>query len=72
MTMVPGVLVRAPSAPVAREDRTSSTRLYLPAFVLAGGTAWLLWIGAGTLERSGNLGATLLDGWAELVLQILL
>ena len=67
MTMVPGVLVRVPSAPIAGERRTSSTRLYLPAFVLAGGTAWLLWIGAGTLERSGHLGATLLDGWAELV-----
>ena len=67
MTMVPGVLVRVPSAPIAGERRTSSTRLYLPAFALAGGTAWLLWFGAGTLERNGSLGATLLDGWAELV-----
>jgi sterol desaturase/sphingolipid hydroxylase (fatty acid hydroxylase superfamily) len=67
MTMAPGVLDPMLSTPVAGEDRTSTRCLYLPAFVLAGGTAWLLWIGAGTLERSGNLAAALVGGWAELV-----
>jgi sterol desaturase/sphingolipid hydroxylase (fatty acid hydroxylase superfamily) len=45
----------------------AGNRLYLPACLLAGGTAWLLWIGATTLERSGSLGTVLLAGWAELV-----
>jgi sterol desaturase/sphingolipid hydroxylase (fatty acid hydroxylase superfamily) len=67
MTMVPGVLDPVVPRPVVGEDRTSTRRLYLPAFAVAGGTAWLLWFGAGTLDRSGSLGATLLGGWAELV-----
>ena len=67
MTMAPGVLEPTVPSAVAGPHRTSTRRLYAPAFAVAGVTAWLLWVGAGTLERNGSLGTALLDGWAELV-----
>ena len=39
----------------------------MPAFLLAGATAWLLWIGLTTLGRRAELGAALGSGWAQLV-----
>jgi len=53
-------------APVTKRDRTKNRRLSIPSVVLTLGTAWLLWIGVTTLERSGRLGATLAAGRAEL------
>ena len=68
MTTVSGALPRMspPGGEPVEPDGTGSRRLrgglYLPSFVLAGGSAWLCWIGVRTLERSGRLGAELAAG----------
>jgi sterol desaturase/sphingolipid hydroxylase (fatty acid hydroxylase superfamily) len=62
--------VVAPPGPALESgtgDSSLPPRLYAPAFVLAGVTGWLLWIGVTTLERNGNLGRSLGSGWAVLV-----
>ena len=46
---------------------TTGGRLYVPAFLLAGATAWLLWIGLSTLGHRATLAAALGSGWAQLV-----
>ena len=71
MTLVTEALDE-PSAPgaveLARADiRTGETRLYVPSLVLAAVTAWLLWTGLTTLERSHGLWSGLAAGRAELV-----
>jgi ornithine lipid hydroxylase len=53
--------------PATRTTSTTGGRLYRPAFLLAGATAWLLWIGLATLGRQARLGAALGSGWAQLV-----
>jgi sterol desaturase/sphingolipid hydroxylase (fatty acid hydroxylase superfamily) len=68
VTIATADLDSRPSPPLARMTAPGRTwrRLYLPAFLLAGGTVWLLWTGAAGLERNGDLGASLGSGWAEL------
>ena len=56
-----------PDVAIATGARSPTTRFYTPAFLLAAATAWVLWIGVTTLQRGGNLTATLGSGWAELV-----
>ena len=46
-------------------------RLSLASFVLAGVTAFLLWIAVTGLLRQGNLGTVLRAGWAELAAPLL-
>jgi sterol desaturase/sphingolipid hydroxylase (fatty acid hydroxylase superfamily) len=70
MTMATGALHEAqspPVAPVAAGVRPCASRFYLPAFVLAGGTVWVLWFGIGMLQRKGSLGTVLAAGRAELI-----
>ena len=49
------------------EIRTGDPHLYVPSLVLAAVTAWLLWTGLTTLERSHGLWSGLAAGRAELV-----
>ena len=68
MTMATETLEPATlSPPAVINDRSRSIRPYLPTFVLAGTTVWLLWVGASTIERTGSLGPVLAAGRAELV-----
>ena len=69
------VLDRPPAALRARVDErawSKRLRLSVPSVVVAGGTAWLVWVGVTTLERSGSLGATLAAGRAEIAAPLLL
>jgi len=53
--------------PPATEARPRQGRLYGPAFVVAGLTAWLVWIAVTALGRDHTLGSALGAGWAVLV-----
>ena len=55
------------SPPAVINDRSGTRRPYLPTFVLAASTVWLLWVGANTIERNGSLGLVLAAGRAELI-----
>ncbi len=74
----PPAAPRTPSVPSrpARPEQlgpsTGARGLYVPSFVLAGGTTLILWIGATTLDSAGSLGSTLRSGWAELVAPMVL
>ena len=59
-------------APVDERPRSQRLRLCVPSVLVAAGTAWLLWVGVATLERSGRLGATLAAGRAEIAAPLLL
>lgn len=50
----------------ARTRRPPYRRLYLPSFLLAAVTAWLVWEGVTTLQRYGELGRALAGARAEL------
>jgi hypothetical protein len=64
----------APTVPERPGVRTGTVarRLSLPSLAIAAATTWLLWVGATTLDRSGQLGATLAGGWLELVGPVLI
>ena len=69
------VLDQAPAVLRARVDEgawSQRVRLSVPSVVVAAGTAWLLWVGVTTLERSGSLGAILAAGRAEIAAPLLL
>jgi sterol desaturase/sphingolipid hydroxylase (fatty acid hydroxylase superfamily) len=47
--------------------RAARARLSVPSLALAGLAGWLVWFGADTVARGGELAAVLRSGWAELV-----
>ena len=57
---------------VRSETGVGARRLSLPSLAIAAVTAWLLWVGASTLDRDGRLGTTLSGGWVELVGPVLI
>jgi sterol desaturase/sphingolipid hydroxylase (fatty acid hydroxylase superfamily) len=68
MTTLIRSLEHEQSGPQARmEIRSGRSGIYVPSLVLAGVTAWLLWTGLTTLQRSDSVWSGLAAGRAELV-----
>jgi sterol desaturase/sphingolipid hydroxylase (fatty acid hydroxylase superfamily) len=61
------VTVGTRTVPVMAERLSSFARaLYVPTFVVAGVTGWIVWVAVTGLERNGALGRVLSSGRAEL------
>ena len=70
MTVVDTVLARGPSprvGAVTTGDRRGARRLNVSTLLLAVGSMWLVWVGIGTLARTGGVGTGLAAGRAQLV-----